>query len=382
MHEAFFDAANTFITVGYKVIDNILGDQRKTFMDVVSLLNEARERKVCVHTIGMGRSGLVGKFFAELLKLRGIRASTIGDILARPVSKGDIVFAFSGSGWTRTTTLYSELSLQRGATLVAITAGIKSKLDRLADFSIYVPGKPVLDETDYIARKIIGKYKTPLAPMGSIPEFSSLLLATGLALSIGVQSILDRFRDVIKEILDYARRSISNIRSMQLESLSRVIGVYKKAKEKNNCLYFIGMGLLEYISYMTAMRFQHLGANVCGISDWIIRRKGDILTILSASGKASIPLILAKEAKKSELVILSITSNKESEIYNLADVSLLLEKLSAQIGYFELGASMNSEYIPVFEITSFIIFESIVAELANILNITEDRMKALHANIE
>ena len=180
MLEVFKDAITLMISAGKRMIDSAL-NQAEVLLKVRNLLLEVKRRNKKVHTIGMGRSGLAGKFFAELLKLRRIKASTIGDTLAKPVDSGDVVFAFSGSGWTTTTTLYSELCLRRGAILIALTATKGSKLDRLADYTIYLLGKPVLAATDYIARKIAGRYKTPLAPMGSIPEFSALLVSAGIA---------------------------------------------------------------------------------------------------------------------------------------------------------------------------------------------------------
>ena len=380
MLEVFKDAITLMISAGKRMIDSAL-NQAEVLLKVRNLLLEVKRRNKKVHTIGMGRSGLAGKFFAELLKLRRIKASTIGDTLAKPVDSGDVVFAFSGSGWTTTTTLYSELCLRRGAILIALTATKGSKLDRLADYTIYLLGKPVLAATDYIARKIAGRYKTPLAPMGSIPEFSALLVSAGIAAMIDSDEPLDAFRRTLEVILDVADRSMRHI-LVRENALLEFILHYEDARKNGAACYFYGIGLLNYISEMISMRFQHLGLNVNSILDWILRRREDILTVISGSGEASIPRILVEEGRRTGMKVLSVVGNENSTIARLSDVFLVLEDIEERKRYFELGREEPEQFIPAFEIASFILFEAIVAELARRFGITEEEMKVLHANIE
>jgi len=380
MLEAFRDAAITLINVGRKMLSYAL-EQAETLLKIRNLLLEVRHKNRKVHTVGMGRSGLAGRFFAELLKLRRIKASTIGDTLAKPVDKDDVVFAFSGSGWTTTTTLYSELCLRRGATLIALTATKGSKLDRLADYTIYLLGKPALSSIDYVARKIAGKYKTPLAPMGSVPEFSALLISAGIAAMIDAEEPLEEFRRTLEVILDVAERSMRRVLASK-DKLMEFTLYYEDARNNDVSCYFYGIGLLNYISEMVSMRFQHLGLNVSDILDWILRKKGDLLTVISGSGEASISRILVEEGRRSGMRILSVVGNRESTIARLSNVYLVLEDIEERKRYFELGREEPGHFIPAFEISSFILFEAIVAELARRFGVTEEKMKIMHANIE
>ncbi|MCR8462672.1 MAG: SIS domain-containing protein [Candidatus Korarchaeota archaeon] len=378
--EAFEDAFITFTDAGERMLKYAL-DQAEILLKIRSLLLEARQNNRRVHTVGMGRSGLCGKFLAELLKLRRVKSSVIGTTLAKPVNNGDVVFAISGSGWTKTTTLYTELCLERGATVIAFTATKGSKLDRLSDYSLYLLGKPLPTSTDYIARKISGDYRSPLAPMGSISEFSTLLVSAGIANMIDSEEPIEEFKRTLTTIINVAKSSLSKL-LIHRDNLNRLIAYYEVAKKKNHSCFFGGMGLLSYISDIISIRFQHLGIDVSDISDWILRKKEDVLTILSGSGEASILKILAEEGKRSGMKILSIVGNDESTIAKLSDAFLLLEDIEERKKYFELGREELGRFIPAFEISCFILYESIIAELANRFGITEEAMKEMHANIE
>jgi len=377
----FIDASNTFINAIEKGLDDILKNQMDTILILSSLLSQAREEGKVIHTVGMGRSGLAGRFFADLLKLYRLKSSVLGDVLAKPVHKGDIVFAFSGSGWTNTTNLYAEMCIKRGAILVAFTATKGSKLDRLADYTLYLPGKTIIHTMDYMTRKIFGKYKSPLAPMGSITEFSAIVFSTGLASTINSNNPQITFESTVKTIISTCERSLNKIKSNQ-ESLYDIIKLYLGIKEAEKTCYFSGLGLLEYIVKMIAIRFQHLGLIVGDLSDWILRKPSDVLTVVSCSGEAIIPKILAEEAKKSEMYVVAVVGNESSSIANIADISLYIEGIEERKRYFTVGRDGGGGFIPTFEISALMVFEAIVAELANRLGLTEDKMRELHANIE
>lgn len=382
MLEAFKDAANLFLSIAEKSVRDAVEYQVETIRYIGMLLGDIKKRGKTAHTVGMGRSGLAGRFFADLLKIHGIRSSVIGDILAKPVNPGDIVFAFSGSGWTKTTTLYAELSIQRGAKLVAFTATRKSKLDRLADVSIYLPGRPIIDTLDYIARKISGKYKSPLAPMGSINEIASLLYGAGLVSALRCdKDPAECFSDTIITIIDMCRKSINNILKDE-DKIEKILNIYVAAKEHKRRCFFSGLGLLEHIGWMVAIRFQHLGLLVSSVSDWIIRRPKDILTVMSGSGEAPVPRILAEEAKKSGMEIIGVVGNMNSTIADLSDICIELLDVGNRKKFFAIDINKVDTFIPAFEIVVLIMFECLVAELANRFGLSEDVMRAYHANIE
>jgi len=378
---AFKDATLTFIRVTERALGDILNRQWDNVRRAIELLIYAKQQNRTVHVVGMGRSGLAGRFFADMLKLRGIKTSVIGDILAKPVGREDLVFAFSGSGWTSTTAMYAEMCIRRGATLVAFTATPKSKIDRLADFSIYLPGKPVLDSMDYVLRKIIGKYKSPLAPMGSITEFSALVFGAALAISVEVSEPSETFRNVVESIIDVCKKSLDKL-LLESRRIRGFIDNYIRAKKENRTCFFAGLGLLEHITKMVAIRFQHLGIDVGNASEWIFRKPGDILTVVSGSGEASIPKILVEEGRKTGMVILSVVGNEDGTIARESDIYLVLEDIEQRKKYFAVGVEESKDFIPAFEIATLMTFEAIVAELAYRFGLTEEIMRSYHANIE
>ena len=139
---------------------------------------------------------------------------------------------------------------------------------------------------------------------------------------------------------------------MESRSVRGFIDNYVKAKKENRTCFFAGLGLLEHITKMVAIRFQHLGLMVGNTSEWIFRRPGDILTVVSGSGEASIPRILVEEGKRIGMIILSIVGNEDSTIAKKSDIYIVLEDIEQREKYFAVGAEESKDFIPAFEVAT------------------------------
>ncbi|MFX1513782.1 MAG: SIS domain-containing protein, partial [Promethearchaeota archaeon] len=165
---AFREAWRLLIESGEHTTRNLLVNPI-ALRRVFSVLESARLANR-VHFIGMGRSGKVANIFSEGLKDLGFKTSLIGKTFAKPIDPKDAVVAFSGSGWTHTTTYAAETALKLGAILVAISGNQKSLLARIADCCILIPSSDMIyPKSSYLKRQIRGQV-APLTPMGTMFE--------------------------------------------------------------------------------------------------------------------------------------------------------------------------------------------------------------------
>ena len=383
---AFIDAYETILQISEDHINKLVTRYKDNLVSAREMLMNVLRDKKRVHIAGMGRSKLAAMIIGDLLKNQGFQVSVIGDFLSKPVRPGDLVLAVSASGWTTTTCMMVEEAIRLGANVLALTATQRSKLDRLSDVSIYLPGGAAIDETSYIIRQIIGRHKTPLTPMGTIPETNSILVGIGLVgmLSDSMGDSVDLFKDYVSLVLKNARDSLIGLRN-DLDRLNDFIDTVSSCKRNNGSkVYLIGAGINKFVSLMSAMRFQHLGLNVASIDDWKFRDKGDVLIAISSSGESAITLLYAKEAKRSGMRLISLTASPGSTLSKLSDAEIDLLDISKREEYLEFRVLKESKgkFIPAFEYAALLVLESVVAQIAEEFSIKEEDMRRMHANIE
>jgi len=380
---AFIDAYELLVSIGEIHKNRIIRNQRKELMEALELLKSTKENNRTIHIAGMGRSRIAGTIIGEMLKNLGYRVSVMGETLAKPVKKDDVVLAVSASGWTTTTCIMVEGAIRLGARIIALTATPKSKLDRLADITLYLPGRGIPEDMPYEVRQIMGRHKTPLTPMGTVPETTSILIGIGLAQALTSTDPVKEFDKAITKTLDNARKSLKEILKTR-DNLVKIINTLSSGvKKQDPQVFLVGAGICKLVGLMTAIRFQHLALNVLGLDDWKFRKKEDILIAISGSGESVIPLVYAKEAKETGVKIYAITANKESKLAQMAETAIILLDTAAREEYLKLKIrDEKPTFIPAFEYTALITLESTVAQIAENHGIPEEEMRSLHANVE
>jgi 6-phospho-3-hexuloisomerase len=133
--------------------------------DVTLFVNELLAARH-VFVAGEGRSGLVGKCFAMRLMHLGLPAHCVGQVVAPPISPGDLLVAISGSGSTAVTLTVTQLALAAGARVCLISSKRASPIGRLAHHVLVVPGKSKVDTVE----------SSSIQPMGSLADQSVHLL--------------------------------------------------------------------------------------------------------------------------------------------------------------------------------------------------------------
>lgn len=352
---------------------------------VTTQLCKAKTAKNLIHVVGMGRSFRAGMTIGELLKDKGFEVSYPGKTLARPIRKNDVVIAVSGSGWTQTTLHNVEASILRGAKIVSLVGHERSKLGRLSDIVIKIPGvKEVSKEWSYILKQLNGA-SSPLAPMGTVNELSAMLVGIGIALSISSDEIEKDFIQITKQIVEQGRKVQQKL-NKDYHPIEKILDIYRNLISnqvtKRPATYFVGAGLSGIVAHMAAMRFQHLGIKVRQTYDWRFRNAGDVVTILSGSGETHVVLEYANMAKKAHMNLIGITGFSDSQLAQVSDHSLIIEGRNTRVSQFEEEVQNVEQFIPTFEFITAIVLDSIVAQLAFDFEIDEATMRAEHTNVE
>jgi 6-phospho-3-hexuloisomerase len=139
-----------------------------------------------------------------------------------------------------------------------------------------------------------------------------------------------------------------------------------------------GAGRSGLVSRFFAMRLTHSGYKVSMIGEIVTPsiQAGDLFVVISGSGGTETLLPLLKKAKSVGAKIAVISMKAKSVMADMAD-------LTVQIGNdnsFPLtkGMPMGSQ----FELSTLIFLEAAISEIINAKGLTEEGMRAIHANLE
>lgn len=156
-------------------------------------------------------------------------------------------------------------------------------------------------------------------------------------------------------------------------------------------IFVYGAGRSGLVARAFAMRLMHLGLNVYVVGETVTPavEKEDLLLTISGSGETTSVVNAAIVAKKAQAKIALITSYPESSLGKLADSVVLIRgrtKLSLEKD-FDLRQMKGEHYSlaplgTLFEISSLIFLDGLVAELMKRMKKSEEDLRTKHATIE
>ncbi|PWI49711.1 hypothetical protein CEE45_00860 [Candidatus Heimdallarchaeota archaeon B3_Heim] len=377
--DSFYSAFELLVKTGKKAVNSINEDPSH-LVKFCNIIQSARENRI--HLVGMGRSGKVGMLFGEMLKNIGYEVSYLGKSLAKPVRANDVVIGVTGSGWTNFTTKAIQNAILRKAKILAFTGDGKSLAARLADSIMIIPRGYV--KTGSLRAESTGKITSgaPLTPLGTLFEMTTMMIGFGVISGLIEDSTVKGFNEGINKVLTAVDSTLHNIRKNEtpLQHFINTIEPYSLRPENN--LFIFGSGLDSVIASISSIRLSHLGIHVKSAYDWRFRNKGDLLISISGSGVSSRTLERVKSAKLSKMKILGLTSFPESTLAKKSDILLEIEGRHEEVSVELRQISDLNFFIPAFEYAAAITLDSCVAQIAYNLGITEESMRAEHANIE
>lgn len=150
--------------------------------------------------------------------------------------------------------------------------------------------------------------------------------------------------------------------------------------QKDKRIFVLGAGRSGLMAKSFAMRLMHLGYTVFVIGETITPsvQAGDVLISVSGSGKTSSVLELTEKVKKDNGKIIAVTSNRESPLGRLGDVTIVVP------GATKSGDGVKSIQLlsTLFDQSVHITLDILCLMLSRRDHVSNDEAKAKHSNME
>ena len=154
---------------------------------MIDLILEIHNSGARIFIYGAGRSGFVGRCFAQRLMHLGIKSCFVSDAITHQYSNKDLVILISGSGETTSPVALALKAQTIGGRIALLSSNPNSTIGNIADNTIEIKGKS----------KDVALSQQSLAPYTSLFDISTL-------------SVLDSIGGTLMEILGVTEMEIDN----------------------------------------------------------------------------------------------------------------------------------------------------------------------------
>ncbi len=199
---------------------------------------------------------------------------------------------------------------------------------------------------------------------------------------------MEYFAQAYEELI----KSISSaLRGLNKEEVKTLLESLMDTRTRGKKVLIVGAGRSGLVGKAFAMRLMHLGFPVYVLGETINPNvgEGDMVIVISGSGKTTVPLAAAQMAKSLNAKVVAITSQEESPLAQTADLVVDIpgrEDIASENEYHIRQLKGQHESLApmgtMFEDTTMIFLDSIIAELMNRLGLSVDSMMLRHATIE
>jgi 6-phospho-3-hexuloisomerase len=173
---------------------------------------------------------------------------------------------------------------------------------------------------------------------------------------------------------------LNKINSVLQATDESLVGSLVSAVDSANRRFFTGAGSCGLVSRFFAMRLMHSGYKVFMVGEIVTPsiQAGDLFIVVSGSGGTETLMPLVRKAKSMGAKIVVISMKTKSPMAELADlVCAIGSGNDASFGLVK-GMPMGT----VFELSTLVFLEAIVSYIVHEKGLTEEGMRALHANLE
>ena len=171
------------------------------------------------------------------------------------------------------------------------------------------------------------------------------------------------------------------------ESVNEMMDILTSSKN----VFVIGQGRSGLVARAFAMRLMHLGIGVYVVGETITPAidDDDCLLAISGSGETSYIISIAKIAKMRDAKIVAVTSYSESTLGKMSDLVIHIKgrtKVDSEKNYIK--RQMDGKHLSLsplgtlFEVSTLIFLDALIAQLMDKMGKTEDDLKKMHTVLE
>lgn len=173
---------------------------------------------------------------------------------------------------------------------------------------------------------------------------------------------------------------LNKISSVLQATDDQLVDKLVSAVDNANRIFITGAGRSGLVSRFFAMRLMHSGYKVYMVGEIVTPsiQAGDLFVVVSGSGGTETLMPLVKKAKSMGAKIAVISMKTKSPMAEIADFVCAIGSGNEQSFGIVKGMPMGT----VFELSTLIFLEAIVSKIVHDKNLTEEGMRALHANLE
>jgi 6-phospho-3-hexuloisomerase len=190
--------------------------------------------------------------------------------------------------------------------------------------------------------------------------------------------------EAIEEIVD-------NVRAVSAETDEKSIMAMMDILTSSKNVFLLGQGRSGLVARAFAMRLMHLEIGVYVVGETITPAidDDDCLLAISGSGETSYIISTAKIAKKRGAKIVAVTSYSDSTLGKMADLVIHIKgrtKVDSEKNYIK--RQMNGKHLSLsplgtlFEVSTLIFLDALIAQLMDKMGKTEDDLKRRHTVLE
>ena len=190
--------------------------------------------------------------------------------------------------------------------------------------------------------------------------------------------------DAIDEIIDNVRIVSSELDEKTIMELMELLNSSKN-------VFLLGQGRSGLVARAFAMRLMHLGISVYVVGETITPAitQEDCLLAISGSGETSYIISTAKIAQKRGAKIVAVTSYDGSTLGKMSDLIVHIQgrtKVDIEKNYVK--RQIKGKHLPLsplgtlFEVSSLIFLDGLIAQLMDKMGKTERDLKERHTVLE
>jgi 6-phospho-3-hexuloisomerase len=132
---------NTMLELAKQVKSNANTIKSDDVLNTIDLILQLHDDKKRIFVYGAGRSGFIGRCFAQRLMHLGINSCFVSDAVTHQYTSKDLLILVSGSGETTSVAAIAKKAKEIGGKIVSLTTTPKSTIGKLSDNIIEIQGK-------------------------------------------------------------------------------------------------------------------------------------------------------------------------------------------------------------------------------------------------